>query len=185
MGAMVGDPPLDTPVDSMTFLREFQNSLQGLDLRVISGSLRSIIPRASWDASCAVAHQYIEHFIDQAQSRHQSAPDNAASDIDSSHHQSLLDDLVNQTEKREKIRNHLIQGMMTAQDTSSILIANAIFLLSRSPIIWSRVRLEAKSLDTANITFDSLRSSKLLQNILHESKSISWWFVLIFETCSC
>ena len=83
---------------------------------------------------------------------------------------SLLNDLIAQTDNKEEIRNHLIQAMMAAQDTVSILIANALSLLSRDPSMWARVRQEANGLQKSGMTFDALRSNRLLQNILNESK---------------
>lgn len=166
MGAMIGEQPQGVPIDSKTFLDEFHNAQRGGSFRVFLGKLRVLLPRKNWDASCAAVHGYVNYLIDQAQ-RYESK--NTSS---STHHQSLLYDLVQQTENKEKIRNHVIQGMLAAQDTTSLVTANAIFLLSRNPAIWSRVREEAQSLAETEITFDGLRSSKLLQNILYESKYI-------------
>ena len=60
---------------------------------------------------------------------------------------------------------------MAAQETTSNLLANTVFLLSRHPAYWQRIRQEAVEKGTSLLTYDALMSSTLLQNLLHECMS--------------
>lgn len=62
--------------------------------------------------------------------------------------------------------------MMAAQDTISVLISNTLFLLSRHPAIYERLREEALSidLDVSLLLFDNLKEFKFLSNVSKECK---------------
>lgn len=61
--------------------------------------------------------------------------------------------------------------MMAAQETTSSLLGNAVFLLSRHPSYWGQVRKEVLAKGDM-LKFDTLLNSKMLQNILLESKYV-------------
>lgn len=85
-------------------------------------------------------------------------------------HRSLLDNLAQQTTDRNEIRNQIIQGMMASQDTTSVLISNTVFLLSRDTSTWERLRAEAIAIGSTPLTAEGIRKSKLLHNVLYECK---------------
>ena len=174
MGALSGDEPKDTPVDAKTFLREFQNAFQGMGMRIISGRLRFLIPPKKWLASCNVVHTFVDYFIEKASKARQARLKDIDGDENdlAAHHHSVLEGLVELTEDRVEIRNHILQGMMAAQETTSVLLSTTFFLLSRSPPAWSKLREEAHALSSAGMTFDNLRSSRILRNILNECRLI-------------
>ena len=168
MGVLSGDEPKDTPVDAKTFLAEFQNGFQGMGMRVISGRLGFLIPSRKWLASCGVVHLFVDFFTEKAFQDRQSRLGSDCRDVNTRQHHSLLEGLIELTEDRVEIRNHLLQGMMAAQDMTSILLSNAFFLLSRSPLAWVKLHEEALAQASSDVTFDSLRSSKVIRNILNE-----------------
>lgn len=59
--------------------------------------------------------------------------------------------------------------MMASQETTSSLLGNVFFLLSRHPFYWTQVRDAVLAKDDM-FDFDALLNSKVLQNILLESK---------------
>ena len=172
MGALSGDEPKDTPVDAKTFLKEFQNGFQGMGMRIISGRLSFLVPTKKWLVSCAVVHGFVDFLIEKALVSRQAYDPKSQEHTDPPSHHSLLEGLLELTEDRVEIRNHLLQGMMAAQETTSVLLSTTFFLLSRSSSAWMKLREEALHLASTGITFDSLRSSRVLRNILNECTSI-------------
>lgn len=58
--------------------------------------------------------------------------------------------------------------MMTSQETTAVLISNAMFLLARHPKEWEKLRAELTGEGKAFLDFDTLSTSKVQQNILSE-----------------
>lgn len=82
---------------------------------------------------------------------------------------SLLSGLSTQTGDRLFIRSQILQGMMASQETTSALLGNACFLLSRHPKYWQQIRLVVTRYDVNDLSFDALLNLTVVQNILMES----------------
>lgn len=174
------------PVDSMTFLKAFQTVLKGLEIRIVLGRLRVLLPQREWKFSCRITHRYLDHYINKAVLLHNHQQDESPPKVKAEHSKtsssaanedigakqrprSLLQGLMEQTDDKIEIRNQIIQAMMAAQDTTSVLLSNTIFLLSRHPDVWTRLRNEILSPDaTIPLTLSVLNSLSFLRNILHE-----------------
>lgn len=61
---------------------------------------------------------------------------------------------------------------MAAQDTTYVLLSNTLFLLSRHPAVYEKLRAEVRNfdLDVRPGLFDDLRGLKFLRNIICECK---------------
>lgn len=121
-----------------------------------------------------IVHEFIDYYIDRALNdtteKVTSESNEEVKQTTSYQHRSLLDRLARQTSDRIEIRNQIIQGMMAAQDTTAVLISKTIFLLSRNPAIWERLRAETASVGPQPLTLEDIKSFKLLRNILYECK---------------
>ncbi|KAK9777521.1 putative Cytochrome P450 [Seiridium cardinale] len=73
------------------------------------------------------------------------------------------------TNDPEFIRNQVIQAMMAAQDTTSELLTNALFLFARHPKYWQQLRSEFVDRSEDDLSVESLRGSKSIENVLHET----------------
>ncbi|KAL8784398.1 MAG: hypothetical protein Q9195_009063 [Heterodermia aff. obscurata] len=84
-------------------------------------------------------------------------------------HQSVLSSLIKNTKDRKEVRWQILQSMLAMSDTCSTLASNILFLLSRNPSIWKRLRHEIRGLDFDNVTVEVLTQLPLLRNILKEA----------------
>ena len=172
LGALAGDEPADSPVDGKAFLQAFQLSLRSCGIRLYLGPFRFMMPSSASVMQWKVVHEFINYYIDRAlegtKPKGSSTLDQVTGQTTDHHHCSLLDGLARQTNDRTEIRNQIIQGMMAAQDTTAVLISNTVFLLSRSPAIWERLRAETASVGSQPLTFDETKSFKLLRDVLYE-----------------
>ena len=173
LGMLNSDVLAESPVDGKSFLRAWQLSLRACSIRTALGIFRFIISKHESVDQWQIVHQLIEFHIDRALQGEDRRAENR--------HRSLLEHLIQQTNDKVEIRNQIIQGMMAAQDTTSILISNTIFLLSRDPTIWERLRAEVASISSDALIGENLRNFKLLHNVLYECKShlhgiLSWFF---------
>ncbi|KAK8078936.1 hypothetical protein PG994_002743 [Apiospora phragmitis] len=68
---------------------------------------------------------------------------------------------------------------MAAQDTTSELLTNALFLLARHPVYWGQLCLEFAGKHELDLSVGALLSSKLIENILHETLRLYLIFPLL------
>lgn len=150
-----------------------------MGIRFLLGRMSVLLPKAKWMKLIGVTHRFIDYHIDnaiettdRASSNNRSHTFEEDSDIRTSR-RTLLQSLIEQTRDKSEIRNQIFQGMMAAQDTTSILLANTVFLLSRHPGVWDRFRAEVSALQGQKLTVDVLKSMKVLRKIFNECKSSS------------
>ncbi|ESZ92447.1 hypothetical protein SBOR_7164 [Sclerotinia borealis F-4128] len=158
----------NSPMDMHTFKEAF-NAAQGwMGIRLAFGKFGRGISLFSnkWKESCTIVHSFVNHHINNALEN---------SDISKSKDSasSLLDNLIMRGTDLAEIRSQIIQGMLVTQDTTGIVLSNTIFLLSRAPNIWSRLREEVASLGLVEgWKAADLKNLKLLHNCIKESLRI-------------
>ena len=171
---VAGEESVETPVDAKTFLEAFHSAERGVGIRLMLGRASILVPKSKWLDTCGVVHRFIDYYVDKTmdeQKMEYSGPrKQSIDDSPTPFHKSLLQGLGEQTQDKTEIRNQILQGLMASQDTTSVLLSNTVFLLSRHSLIWNQFRQEVLSLQSVQLTFDLLKSLKLLRNILYECK---------------
>jgi cytochrome P450 len=128
--------------------------------RIILGPLWKLVPEKNYRKTCATVYGYLDYYINEA-----------FGEGDKMKSKSLIRGLSTQTDDSTFIRSQVIQAMMAAQDTTSELLTNALFFLARHPQYWEQLRAEYSHTSEVTLTAENLFGSKLIRNILHESKS--------------
>ncbi|KAF7943521.1 hypothetical protein EAE96_011444 [Botrytis aclada] len=156
------------PVDMHTFEEAFDTAQKWMGIRLAFGKFgrsASILSK-KWKESCNIVHSFVDHHIIKALEK----PDNSKSEA---HASSLLENLVLRGKNLDEIRSQILQGMLVTQDTTGIVLSNTLFLLSRSPEIWARLRAEISALGPfQNWNPTNLKNSRLLHNCIKESLRI-------------
>ncbi|KAF7912144.1 uncharacterized protein EAF01_001165 [Botrytis porri] len=158
----------DSPVDMHTFEKAFDAAQSWMGIRLAFGKFgRSVsLLSKNWKESCSIVHSFVDHHIVKALEK----PVNLKSE---EHASSLLENLVLRGKNLEEIRSQILQGMLVTQDTTGIVLSNTIFLLSRSPKIWTRLREDIAALGPVEVWNPTvLMNLKLLQNCIKESLRI-------------
>lgn len=107
----------------------------------------------------AAAHRFLDYYINQSLEQNGGRKS-----------KSLIGELSVQTDDPDFIRSQVIQAMMAAQDTTSELLTNALFLLARHPSYWDQLRAEFVDIPEDRLSAEKLMGSSLIANILHESR---------------
>ena len=147
----------------------------GSGLRIALGPLKSLFRDSKWYRACRTTHRFADHYVDKAlQWRHERIHLDETQSTQGKlkdHRQQhiLLHGMAEQTDERTELRNQILQALMAAQETTSVLITNVVFLLSRHPVVWQRLRREILMLGDHEITIDALQNLKYLPNVLNES----------------
>ncbi|KAF7883035.1 hypothetical protein EAF00_011524 [Botryotinia globosa] len=158
----------DSPVDMDTFEKAFDTAQNWMGIRLAFGKFGRSVSLLSnkWKDSCRIVHSFVDHHIFKAL-------DKVHSLKSEDHASSLLDNLVLRGKNLVEIRSQIIQGMLVTQDTTGIVLSNTIFLLSRSPEIWARLRTEISALGPIqDWSPTDLKNSILLHNCIKESLRI-------------
>ncbi|OAG12107.1 cytochrome P450, partial [Paraphaeosphaeria sporulosa] len=153
------NPHPDAPLSRDQFESIWADGMQGIAFRILTGRLISLFPMTKFKQACRQAHQFVEFHIQQA----------LKTNSEKNKSQVGVELLLAQTEDRTLVRNMLVQGIIGAQDTTSVLASNTIHLLARHPAIWKELREEVLRRGGDLFTFEALRSNDIIQNILSES----------------
>ncbi|CAG8961587.1 hypothetical protein HYFRA_00006121 [Hymenoscyphus fraxineus] len=175
LSEILKDQNAPPPVDSKTFLAALHASQSWVLLRVVFGALAQYFPNPKWKRDCRTLHSFVDHYVDRALAEEEKlqglkpiTQTNSKIYLPSF---SLVRSLAKQTSSRYEIRSQVIQSILAMQDTTSTLLSNTIFLLSRNPTIWASLREEVLG-QNGQLTAKELKKMTLLQNILKESLRI-------------
>ena len=84
----------------------------------------------------------------------------------------LIYEMAKQTGDRMELRSQILQVFMASYDSTSALLSNIFFLLSRHPKVYAKVRAEALTIPTDTpLTFELLRAQKYTRWVINESTS--------------
>ncbi|CAD6455059.1 34faba6f-1d64-4a46-8146-295d2341e539 [Sclerotinia trifoliorum] len=158
----------DFAVDMHTFEDAFNTAQGWMGIRLAFGKIGRGVSLISkkWRESCKKVHSFVDHHITEALEKSKvSKPEESAL--------SLLEKLVLRGKSKGEIRSQIIQGMLVTQDTTGIVLSNTIFLLSRHPEVWARLRKEVAGLGPfEDWSAADLKNLKLLHNSIKESLRI-------------
>jgi cytochrome P450 len=151
------------PLSVSTFHELWSQSLLGMGLRLLLDKQNWILPRARYLEACAKLHTFVDFAIDQSIWR----TENPSSVLNNN--TSMVDVVVPQALNKNDARNQLMHTVLANQETTAVLTCNAIQLLAEHPSIWKQLREEVQIKGADLLTFDGLRESKLVYNILMET----------------
>ncbi|KAK6598654.1 cytochrome P450 [Botrytis cinerea] len=151
------------------FIKAFNASMIGMGFSFMIGPFKFLVPKSLTTVAHKQVYNYIDVFVNKALGKTREET-TMRTNPHLPMQKSLLEGLAKQTDDRIEIRQNIIQGMMAAQGTTYVLISNTLFLLSRNPELYQRLRDEVEYLDleASSQLFGSLRDHVFLQNIPRE-----------------
>ena len=167
-GELLIGEPFTTSSDSR-FTRAYKECMEWLSVRVFLRSVGRNLPSAKFRRNCSLIHSVLDQYIEQV-TRNRKTQTQSMGERSRSDETSLLDVLVSTGADSETTRSQILQGIMATHDTTFILVTNTIFLLSRHPAVWQRLRAEVMDVQLNHDSATNLSDLKLLANIIKESK---------------
>lgn len=171
LGYDTTNPHPDAPLSRDSLNSIWADGMQGIAFRVLTGRLSFLFPMSNFKRSCTQVHNFVEFHIQQALNK----------TTEKNKSQVAVETVLAQTDDRTLVRNMLVQGIIGAQDTTSVLTSNTIHLLARHPALWKELRGEVLKHGDEMFTFDTLRSNDVIQNMLSECKSHFRFDMMISE----
>ncbi|PSN69739.1 hypothetical protein BS50DRAFT_295369 [Corynespora cassiicola Philippines] len=151
------------------FIERFHAAVFGTGLRVMLGRLKCLAPKAAYVDACKRAHDYVEYYIRHALEDLTLHGTPSGNHMPHHKQRSVVQGLAMQTEDMGFIRGQILQGMLAAQETISVLVCNTMFLLARHPMEWVQLRTQVLSHGEALFDFHRLYTFGPLQRILNET----------------
>ena len=172
LGILSRDHSKKSSTDAWKFVNALHATQFWIGVRVVFGLAASYTLNPWWKVHRQTVHKFIGHYVDIAFKNQQSASQSDSGKThkltDTRRSQSLLQTLMQQTQDKDEARNQVIQALLALQNKTSTLISNTIFLLSRNPDIWNRLRQDMNHLSIKTATAKDLREIIILQNIFKE-----------------
>ncbi|KAF2009358.1 cytochrome P450 [Aaosphaeria arxii CBS 175.79] len=157
------------PLTPDEFVRSFHDGLLYSMFRTVLGRVWNILPQAKYINACVRTHEFIDYYVEKMFDDNFTTGviNNAGSSMRNL--PSLMQALSSPTNDRDYIRYQVIQGLMAAQDTTSELLTNSLFLLARQSKYWERLRTEVTQQADAFFQVDKFTKSTLIRNVLLET----------------
>jgi hypothetical protein len=81
----------------------------------------------------------------------------------------FLYELAKQTASEQELRDQVINTLIAGRDTTASLMSSTLFILSRRPDIWAKLRAEFAFLSGNPPTFEQIKELKYLRFVLNET----------------
>ena len=170
---LVSEKHVEVP-DTQTFLEALHVSQFWANIRVFFGLMGRLCSILMWRSSCNIVHRFVDHYISVAlqevpPTQHPTLNKESRSTI-TQNQRSLIVGLAMNTGDRTEMRWQVIQNLILMQDTTSTLVSNTLFLLSRNPASWASLRTEVLELKFDTLSAPVLTELTFLRNIFKECK---------------
>lgn len=133
-----------------------------LAMRWIMGPFKFLWQDAKISQSITEIHAFIDYCVGEA------LKDIKDRKGEEDEQPSLVNDLMRQGHRVDEVRYELMQTYTAAQDTSTTVLTNTLFLMARNPSKWVKLREELAGLGPEDLSFEGLKSLKYLQWVIKE-----------------
>lgn len=84
----------------------------------------------------------------------------------------FLDEMVKQISDQNFICNNMLALFVGGHESTAIVLSNIMFITSRHPDVWNKLRQEALAVQDQPITFEFLKSQRYLNQVINESEFV-------------
>ncbi|PRT56569.1 hypothetical protein B9G98_04189 [Wickerhamiella sorbophila] len=165
-------------VSNAQFAESFTSCLLTLATRVVLGSLYWVYSPPGFKKNVEVCHNFVDYYVQKALEKPMGPDDTADRYV-------FINELTKETQDPIVIRDQAFNILLAGRDTTAALLSYCTFYLGRNKDVYKRLR-ESILADFGegheNITFESLKRSKFLQNIINETLRLHPIVPLNFRT---
>lgn len=171
--------------DFRTFGLHLDAGKETLFMKGIAGRWNGFVKGRNFDHHRDEVHRMVDKFVEgclrKTQDEKSPEPDSEKKPF------SLLDELAKVNQDPVQLRHETLQVLNAGRDTTGSLIGWIFYFLARNPNIYSKLRniiLSDFGPSGSEISFQSLRSCKYLQYVIHESLRVGAPVPLNDRTCN-
>lgn len=130
--------------------------------------LPSLFGVANMEKDQKFVHDFVDYYVEKGCAKRDQLRAEKQSEKTSDRY-IFIDELVNQTDDRTRIRSECLNILLAGRDTTASLLTNVWWILSRRPDLWTKLQTEVASLDGTHPTFEQLKDLKFLRAFLNET----------------
>lgn len=147
--------------------------MSGLRLRLQLSSFLFLHRDAEWFAACHRIHGFLDNYIQQAykELEEERASGKPATYANGEPRDDFLWTIAHRVSDPIELRTQLTGVWIPSNETTSILMSNTLFALSRHPEVVEKLREAVIEYGDQPLTFEGLRSIRYLRWTINESKS--------------
>ncbi|KAK7702740.1 hypothetical protein SLS57_011239 [Botryosphaeria dothidea] len=160
----------DSAVASAQFAAAFKKSQTELARRCRLGRL------ADWNVSqefldaCGVTQRFVDDYVEEAvRLRKQHASGEKKTDEKEPERYIFLHEIAKAIDDPIAIRDHLLNVLIPARDSTSTLLAAALFAVAKDKRVFARLRAEVDDLGGVYPSFETLKNMKYLKWVMNET----------------
>lgn len=131
---------------------------------------------ADWNISqdfldaCSVAQKYVDNYVVSALHRHRNGAEKGEVGAAPRERYIFLNELAKVVDDPVAIRDHLLNVLLPARDSTSTLLANAFFAMAKGQRVMRKLYEEVRDLNGLHPTFEMLKGMKYLKWVMNESE---------------
>lgn len=144
------------------FVKAFGQVLAGIGRRIRLGKLRWFVRDTKFTSNSKKVHAYGQKYLDLALKEKSK---------EKSEQYIFLHEMIKQITDQNFIRSNMLGVLVAGHESTGILLSNLMWVTSRHPDVWKRLRQDALAVQDQPITFEFLKSQRYLQHVINESKS--------------
>ncbi|EIT83385.1 hypothetical protein AO1008_00435 [Aspergillus oryzae 100-8] len=165
-------------VDSLTHpenvkvAKAMVDTMRGIRVRLTMSKLMFLHRDPVWMENVKIVRDFVDERIDASLTQLQdvkSGKGTSCTENQPDGRTDLLWDMVQQLQDKEALRGQIMAVFIPSNDTTSILISNAIYALARHPHVYQTLREEVLALGDQEITFEKLRGLRYLRYVINET----------------
>ncbi|KAL8819488.1 MAG: hypothetical protein Q9191_007725 [Dirinaria sp. TL-2023a] len=160
-----------TPFDTAEFMKAFDYSLLGLALRLLAGPLKFLFFfDPTWKKAYTKVHAFVDRHVAHAIEKHREITKGGKPISHAAPPKYiLLHEMAAETQDPYYLRSQILNVFFPARDTAAIAFGNIMFELARQPRIWQDLRAEVLRIGSQIITFELLKSLKVVKAVINET----------------
>ena len=179
----------DTPIETLDFIKAFNESMAGIGLRRRAGKLQFLfVFDRKWKSAYRKLHAFIDVRVKRALEETKSTGTKGLSEDPqlakrgSTQGYILLNEMAKEIRDPIELRYQILNVFLPAHDTTSIAIGNALFQLARHPNVWKDLRNNSLALGSRPLSFELLKSLTLFRHVIFETIRLQGPSARIFRT---
>lgn len=161
----------DSQVASAQFAAAFKLSQTELARRCRLGRL------ADWNISkefldaCEVTQKFVDDYVAKAMRMRETRNQPDYEKAGKGGRYVFLEELAMVVNDPVAVRDHLLNVLIPARDSTSTLLAATFFAVAKDPKVFQKLREEVMDLNGVHPSFETLKNMKYLKWVMNESKS--------------
>lgn len=160
-------------IDAKDFLGVFTLAQEGVSKKIRQGKFRMFSRYPNFENAPKAIFTFMESYMDEALALRQLL-ENIERGILQSHEGPrrvvFPHELAQQLDHKLELRDQLLSVFTAGHESTAIVTSHVLFLLSRHPAVWRRLRKEVVLLDGREPTFEQLKSMNYLRWVINESE---------------